>query len=187
MTSNRFALLVPVALAVVLVGGCSSNHSADSTAPIYLTETIGTPVTDVDISTTSDVFISSMTISSHAKSPTAVLGGQDDVILNLCVVTPQRSDGGTVASPQWRIATTIYVPAGGTANVTNLDIFPANYFSLPPLAQLFPVNGGVDKETGNCNIRQTLQIEMLGATVSGHPVSLSFNNPLNFHYGASCV
>jgi hypothetical protein len=183
MRSNRLSLRMPVALVVLLVAACSTNHSADSTAPIYLTENIPTGVADVDISVAADVTIPSMTINSHAKSPSGVLSGQDDVILDLWVITPQRSDGGTVASPQYRVANlTTYVAAGGSASLQNYRIFPAEYFQQPPLNQLYPQNGGVDKETGKCNIRQTLHIEIFGKTVSGHPVSLAFDNALNFFY-----
>ena len=38
---------------------------------------------------------------------------------------------------------------------------------MPPLNQLFPENGGFDKETGKHNIRQRLHIEIFGKTVAG--------------------
>ena len=183
MKTHRISLLVPVALAGMLIVSCGANHSSDSTTPIYLTENISTGVADVDVSIPTDVAIPSMSITSHAKSPSGLLGGQDDVILDLWVITPSRSDGGTVASPQWRVTNlTTYVPAGGSANLVNYRIFPADYFSQPPLNQLLPQNGGVDKDTGKCNIRQTLHIEIFGKTVSGKPVSLAFDNALNFFY-----
>ena len=183
MTSNRFAPLVPVALLAIFVAGCGNNHSSDSTAPVELSINCPQCPAFVDMSTqTNDLTIPSLTINSHAKSPTGLVGGQDDVILDLWVVTPQRSDGGTVASPQWRVSNTVDVPAGGTATLSNYEIFPVNYLSQPPLAQLFPQNGGVDKETGNCNIRQTLHIEIFGKTVSGKPISVAFDDAINFYY-----
>jgi hypothetical protein len=183
MKLNRLALLVPVALLAMAVAGCGNNHSAETSTPVYLTANITQGVADVDISVPADVTIPTMTINSHAKSPSSTLSGQDDVILDTWVITPARSDGGTVTSPPWRVANiSTYVPAGGAASLNNYRIFPAEYFDQPPLNQLFPQNGGVDKETGNCNIREVLHIEILGKTVSGQPISLSFDNALNFYY-----
>ena len=183
MKVNRLALFVPVAVAAMAVAGCSGNHSSDSVAPVFLTENITAGVATVNMATGTDVIIPSMTIDSHVKNPdsTGQLSPQNDVTLTLWVITPSRVDGGTVASPQWRTANiTTYVPAGGSASLNNFTIFPAEFFNQPPLNQLFPQNGGIDKETGNSNIRQRLHIEIFGKTVSGKSVSLAFDNDLNF-------
>ena len=180
MTANRLALFVPFTLAVVGLAACTGNNTANKTeAEVFLSENITQGPADVDISVPADVTIGNMTINSHAKSPTAVLSQQDDAILTQWVVTPSRSDGGTVASPQWTNYYQVYVPAGGTASVQNYRIFPAEYFLQPPLSQLFT---GPDKETGNCNIRQRLHIAIYGKTVAGKSVSLEFDVNLNFYY-----
>jgi hypothetical protein len=182
MRSNRLALFVPVVLAAMFVPGCTGNHSSDSVAPIFLSENIPAPVSTVNMSTAIDVVIPSMTINSQIKAAgTTGLSPQNDVTLTLWVITPSRVDGGTVASPQWRTAfASTYVPAGGSVTLSNVPIFPAEYFNQPPLNQLFPVNGGIDKETGKSSIRQRLQIEVFGKTVSGKSVSLTFDNDINF-------
>src|SRR3989304_2595798 len=59
------------------------------------------------------------------------------------------------------------VPAGGTAGLKNYRIYPFEYFSQAPLYQLFPQNGGFDKETNKPNIRQRMHIEVFGKTVAG--------------------
>jgi hypothetical protein len=48
--------------------------------------------------------------------------------------------------------------------------------------QLFPENGGFDRETGKTNIRQRLQIEIFGKTVAGRRLSVRFDWNLNFYY-----
>ena len=182
MTSNRLALFVPFALAVLGIAGCGNNASSKTEAEVFLTQTITQGPADVDISVPADVSIANLTITSHAKATTTILSQQDDAILTDWVVTPSRSDGGTVASPVWRNYYQVYVPAGGTANLQNYRIFPAEYFRQAPLVQLFPENGNVDKETGNHNIRQRLHIAVYGKNVAGKSISLEFDVNLNFYY-----
>jgi hypothetical protein len=172
-----------VGLGVVLAGCAAGNHSADDEAPVVLTVEITQVDPNVNIAQRGvDVVIANMTINSQAKAPGTVLGPQADVILSEWVITPVRSDGGTVASPQWRHFRTVTVPAGGSANLQNQRIFPAEYFGQQPLLQLYPQNGGVDRETGRTNIRQRLQIEIFGKTVSGRRVSVRFDYQFNFFY-----
>lgn len=179
---NRFFGILGLA-AVLALGGCAAgNHSADQEAPVILTVDVTQGVADVNIAVRQDVAIPSMTIKSQPKAPGTTLGPQDDVILTEWVITPVRSDGGTVASPQWREYRNVTVPAGGTANLLNYRIFPVEHFDKQPLVQLYPQNGGFDRETGKTNIRQRLQIEIFGKTVAGRRVSVRFDWNLNFFY-----
>ncbi len=182
MKPNRIALFAFVAAALIGLAGCSGNNSADTEAEVYLSQNIPTGVADVDISVASDVAIPNMTISCRPKSPDVTLSQQDDVILTEWVVTCARTDGGTVASPQWTNFEQIYVPANSSTSLVNYRIFPSEYFQQAPLNQLFPVNGNLDKETGNHNIRQRLHIALYGKTVAGKKVSLEFDITLNFFY-----
>ncbi|MGQ9495135.1 MAG: hypothetical protein ACUVRY_02595 [Thermoanaerobaculaceae bacterium] len=176
---NGLLLLGLVAGFVSCSGG---NHSADEEAPVILTVDVKEGPSDVNIFNNADVAIASMEIKSQPKAPGVNLGPQDDVILTEWVITPVRSDGGTVASPQWREFRNVTVPAGGTANLQNYRIFPAEYFRQQPLLQLYPENGGIDRETGKSNIRQRLQIEIFGKTVAGRRLSVKFSWSLNFYY-----
>ncbi len=182
MTSNRLALFVPFALAVLGIAGCGNNTTSKTEADVYLSQNITQGPADVDISVPADVSIANMTINSHAKATTTILSQQDDVILTDWVVTPSRSDGGTVASPVWRNYYQVYVPAGGTASLQNYRIFPAEYFKMAPLVQLLPENGNVDTETGKHNIRERLHIAIYGKTVAGKSIVLEFDVNLNFFY-----
>ncbi len=183
MKIHRLATFALLALgALGLIGCYGGTHSADTEAPVVLSENITEGPAEVDISVPVDVIIPNMTINSKAKAPNGVLSQQDDVTLTDWVITPVRTDGGTIASPQWQNFYSVFVPAGGTATVQNYRIFPSEFFKQPPLIQLFPENGGVDKETAKRNIRQRLQIEVFGKTVGGKAVSLIFDVNLNFFY-----
>lgn len=174
--------LLSVGLVVGLAGCAGGNHSADDEAPVILTVDVREGPADVNIAENVDVAVTRMEIKSQAKAPGTTLGPQADVILTEWVITPVRSDGGTVASPQWREFRNVTVPAGGTANLENYRIFPAEYFRKQPLVQLYPENGGIDRETGKSNIRQQLQIEIFGKTVAGRRISVKFSWNLNFFY-----
>jgi hypothetical protein len=182
MRTQRLAVLALIALGALAVAGCGGNESADTVAPVMLSESITEGPADVDVAVLADVTIANMSITSRAKSPGATLSQQQDVTLTQWVITPSRTDGGTVASPQWTNYYSVYVPANGSATVQNYRIFPAEYFLQSPLHQLYPQNGGYDTETGKTNIRQRLHIEAFGKTVAGRPVSLVFDVNLNFFY-----
>jgi hypothetical protein len=183
MKMSRLVAIVTLALAAGLLLGCTSgNSSANSEAQVVLSANIQQGPADVDISVPVDVTIGNLTINSQAKSPDVTLSQQQDVNLTEWVVTCTRSDGGTIASPQWTNYYVVYVPKGGSASLQNFRIFPSDYFTQPPLSQLFPENGGIDKETGKRTIRQKLQVTIYGKTVSGDKVEVSFPVNLNFYY-----
>lgn len=181
MTRRTLSALATVLLAVT-IAGCTGNHSADTEADVFITVDITQGVADVDVSVPSDVAIQNMTFRSQSKAPGAVLGPQQDAIFTEWVVTPSRADGGTKASPQWRWYYNVTVPAGGQANLQNYRIFPSDYFRQMPLSQLFPENGGIDVETGKRTIRQRLDVEAFGKTISGRRLSVQFSVTVNFFY-----
>jgi len=180
MKPTRLVLASVLGLAVLALVGCPSNPQRDTEAPVFYSTSIPAGPADVDISVAADVFISSMTVESHGKSPTAVLSSEQDAQFSEWVVTPVRSDGGTVASPVWHNNYSFYVPANGSASLQNFRIFPSGDFLQAPLSQL--LYGGFDKETGTQNIRQTLHIEVFGKTTAGQSVSFAFDVNLKFYY-----
>lgn len=183
MTNVTKKLSILLLGGVAFLGGCAAgNHSADEEAPVILTVDIRQGAPDVDISLRQDVVIPTMEIKSQPKAPGTNLGPQDDVILSEWVIVPERTDGGTIASPSWRNFRQVSVPAGGTANLIDFRIFPAEYFDQQPLVQLYPQNGGFDRETGKRNIRQRLKVTIYGKTVAGRRVTARFDYNLNFYY-----
>ncbi len=182
MKLYRLATIATLAAVTVGLVGCGGNDSRDTEAPVFLSVEIEAGPADVDVSVPVDVVIPQMTITSRPKSPTAVLSQQQDVHLTEWVVTPTRTDGGAVASPQWRNYYSVYVPANGNANLENYRIFPSEYFRQIPLSYLFPENGGFDPSTGQRTVRQRLHIEVFGKTVAGQNISVAFDVNLNFFY-----
>ena len=183
MKTNRLVLMALCGLARGLVAGCSGgNHSADDAADIVLSVDIPQGIADVAVNQGEDVAIPSLLIKSQAKAPGRPMTVQNDVVLNEWVVTFTRTDGGTAASPEWRNYYNVYVPAGGNASLDNYRVMPVEFLRQPPLNQLWPENGGFDKETGQDNIRQKLRIDIYGKTVAGQRVSVGFEFSVRFFY-----
>lgn len=182
MKLYRLAIIATLVAGLAGLSGCGGNDSRDTEAPVFLSVNIEEGPADVDVSVPVDVIIPRMTINSHAKSPDETLSAQQDVHLTEWVVTPSRTDGGAVASPQWRNFYSVYVPANGNAALENYRIFPSDYFRQVPLSYLFPENGGFDPSTGQRTVRQRLHIEVFGKTVAGQNVSVAFDVNLNFFY-----
>jgi hypothetical protein len=182
----RVALALVVCLSMFLLS-CGGNSALDDTeAVVILTVDVQQYNPDIDICLTAgfDVPIEELDIESNPKSPSVVLNSSQDVQLTRWVVTPYRTDGGSTASPTWSYDLTVTVPAGGNASLENYRAFPAEYFDLEPLLYLKPENGGVDPETGNSNIRQSITLQLFGRTISGkavstEPIPIAFNFTCN--------
>ncbi len=181
MRPYRLALFALIVVVLVGLAACGSNNSAKTEAEVYLSANLTQSTADVNMATSGDVSNANVTINSHPKSPSAVLSQQDDAILTDWVVTCTRTDGGTAASPEWRNFETVYVPAGGSAPLTDYRVFPSNYFSQPPLNQLL-CPGCLDKETNNASIRQRLHVAIYGKTVAGKSVSVEWDQNVQFFW-----
>ena len=174
-------LCIVLALGLV-VGSCGGNSTLDNTvAPVYLTVDIEGYNPDIDICMqVADLSIEDMSITSETKDPTGGASATQDVNLTRWVITPYRTDGGSEASPVWSYDQLVFVPSGGSAQLSNYRVYPLEYLSETPLAYLWPQNGGFDPETGNSNIRQSLELTIYGETVSGKkvsttPIPIAFN------------
>lgn len=181
MKLYRLAVIALLAVAATGLVACSGNSSAKTEADVFLSQTVEPGPAEVSVSSGLDVTIDKLTITSTPKNSGAILTAQDDVILDQWVVTCSRTDGGTVASPQWTNYYQVYVPAGSKASLSNYRIFPSEYYTQPPLNQLL-IWPYLDKETNNPFIRQTLHIAIYGKEVSGKKVSLEFDVTLKFMY-----
>ena len=73
------------------------------------------------------------------------------------------------------------IPAGGSASLSNWRVYPREYLFEVPLLYLHPENGGFDPETGNTNIRQALELQIFGETVSGKNVATE-KIPIAFNF-----
>ena len=178
---------VGVVLAAALVlSSCGGNSTLDDTeAAVFITVAVDEYNPDIDICSYLalgiDMTIESLVVTSQAKAPGTTLGAAQDVRLLRWVITPERNDGGTTASPQAIFDQGIIVTAGGSTRLANWRIYPVEFLNEIPLAYLLPENGGIDPETANRNIRQRLVLQLFGETMSGKSVA-SVPVPIQFNF-----
>ena len=183
---KRITSVAMVLAAALLLGSCGGNSTLDDTeAAVYITVEIEEYNPDIDIclhlAGGFDVPVETMNVVSNAKASGATLGSAQDVRIVRWVITPERNDGGSTASPQAVFDQGIIVPAGGSTDLDNWRVYPVEYLSEVPLGYLLPQNGGVDPETGARNIRQRLVLQMFGETMSGKSVA-SIPTPIQFNF-----
>ncbi len=175
-----YGVLLALGAGAVACGGNSTLN--EDKATVYLVVEIKKYNPDISVRNTADVSIESMTIRSFLKDPDGTVSSAQDVRLTRWVSTPYRTDGGATAGPQWINDVDVYIPAGDEAALENYRVYPAEYFRQAPLVYLFPENGGVDPETGQANIRETLKVEIFGTTMGGKSISTVTNIAFNFFY-----
>ena len=179
---KRFMHLCVVLALGLAMGSCGGSSTLDNgEAAVFLTVDITAYNPEIDVCLQQfDLAIEQMSIQSSPKNPQGTLSANQDVNLSRWVITPYRTDGGTTASPEWTYDQAVFVAAGGNADLENYRVYPLEYLSEVPIAYLLPENGGFDPETGNTNIRQSLQLTIYGRTVSGKnvattPIPIAFN------------
>jgi len=176
-------VLLALAAGTVACGGSSTLNETKPT--VYLVAEIKKYNPDISVQqgvAGVDVSIENLIIHSYLKNPTGSPATAQDVRLTRWVSTPYRTDGGTKAGPQWVNDVDVFIPAGDQATLENYRVYPAEYLQKPPLLYLFPEHGGVDPETGETHIRETLKVDLYGQTVAGKSISTSFNVAFNFFY-----
>lgn len=180
-TTSKIAVIAVMGALALSCGGNSDLNDGES--PVILTVEITLYDPEIAICGRNwDVDITSMTVTSDPKVRGYPTSPNQNVIINRWEITPYRTDGGTTASPRWVHDMTVNVPSGGSANLGNYRVYPWENLNDLPLSNLFPENGGVDPETGNTNIRQSLKLQMFGKTVSGHSVAtVPIMIPFNFY------
>jgi len=172
--------------ALVLTDGCS-NSQGTTEAPVFITVSIDLQPGFVNVAVPAPVQINTMTLQSHAKDPTSVdTQGFSDVQINQYTVTFTRTDGGTVVPPPQTFGCGVLVPHDGSAALDNFPVLYASALQGAPFDQLFPYNGGIDRETGKNEIDMKFNITFYGTTVSGKRVqSDTASGILLFQYAAA--
>jgi hypothetical protein len=175
-----------VLAAVVLLGSCGGNSSLDdSGVAVYITAEIDLYNPDIDIcqflAAGTDIAIEEMTLVSNPTASGGSLSNAQDVRILRWVITPERNDGGSTASPQAIFDQGNIIPAGGNTSLDNWRVYPVEYLDEIPLAYLLPENGGIDPETANRNIRQRFVLQLFGETMSGKSVA-SVPQPIQFNF-----
>ncbi len=169
----RLLTICVLVAGLIFSAGCSGGSALDNTgASVFLTVEIEAYNPEVNVcAVAGDLFIESMNINSNPKDPDVALTANQDVLVKDWNVTVRRTDGGTVTSPDWYNAISVFVPGGGTANLENYRIYPEEYLDDPPFNYLFPENGGLDPETGAAFVREGLRLVISGSVVSGKKLS----------------
>jgi len=164
-------ILIAVAVLVIGAAPACTNKEGESEAPVFITVSIDVQPGFVDVSAPAPVQISTITLASHLKNPTATdPQGFANTQINSYTVRFRRTDGGTIVPTTKTFGVGILVPSGGTAVLNNFPILAASDLQQSPFDQLLPFNGGVDRETGRNSIQMTFDLTFFGQTASGHRV-----------------
>lgn len=166
------ALILAAALAAVLPG-CSTNTQGDDASPVFLAADFQELPLQKNVASGTPLQFQTTILRSRLKTTNVASTQFLDVQVDRYVVAWSRLDGGTKASDSQSFGGNVLVPPGGTSTLTNYPYMSADALLRPPLDQLFPFNGGVDKETGKAEIRQAGHVTWYGHTLSGQPVTSS--------------
>jgi hypothetical protein len=166
---TRFLFAIVVAAAVAMAG--CTNKQGETESPVTVTVDLADQAGLTVINPPQTITIPTMTLRSALKNPTATdPQGFADVQVNTYTVTYRRADGGTVVPPVQTFAAGVVLPSDGTVTLTDFPIISQSALQGSPFDQLFPFNGGVDRETGSNEIRMFYDVTFYGQTVSGHRV-----------------
>jgi len=170
---KRFFTLGAVFAAVSLAAlpGCSTNTQGDSASPVFLAGDFELLPLQKCVDDNSALQFQTSVLRNRLKNPSVTSTQFLDVQIDNYVVVWKRVDGGTVASPTQTFPGDFIVPPNGQSTLQNYPYMSADDLLRPPLDQLFPFNGGVDKETGRAEIRQSGNVTWYGHTLSGQPVT----------------
>jgi hypothetical protein len=171
---------------MLLLSSCGGNSTLDDTeAAVFITVNIDEYNPDIDICSFiafgADIDVETMFVESNPKAPGTTLNASQDVRILRWVITPERNDGGTTASPQAVFDQGVVIPAGGINVLENWRVYPVEYLDEIPLAYLLPENGGVDPETASRHIRQRFMLQLFGETMSGKSVA-SIPIPIQYNF-----
>jgi hypothetical protein len=170
---KRFFTLAAVlaALAVAALPGCSTNTQGDSASPVFLAGDFQLLPLQKCVNDNTALQFSTTVLRNRLKNPGVSALQFLDVQVDSYIVVWRRIDGGTVASPSQTFGGNVIVPPNGVATLSNYPYMSADDLLRPPLDQLFPFNGGVDRETGRAEIREAGNVTWYGHTLSGQPVT----------------
>jgi hypothetical protein len=172
MKKPYLSLCLAVAtLALVALPGCSTNTQGDSASPVFLAGDFTLLPLNVCVNGNVPLQFSTTVLRNRLKNQNATSLQFMDVQVDKYTVTWSRIDGGRTASPSQDFGGNVIVPPNGSSTLTDYPYMTADNLIRPPLDQLFPFNGGIDRETGRTEIRQAGHVRWFGHTLSGQPVT----------------
>jgi hypothetical protein len=170
MKSVLMKVLIPALLILLCLAVGCTNKQGETEAAVFVTVDLTLQPGFIDVCTqTGPVQFATITLTSHFKNPAAAdPQGFSTAQMNTYTVTYSRLDGGTRVPPTETFSDGVVLPAGGTSSLTNFFGMYATAFTQSPFDQLWPFNGGIDRETGNREIDLGLTFRFYGETASGH-------------------
>ncbi|HEY7575846.1 MAG TPA: hypothetical protein VIB08_11815 [Thermoanaerobaculia bacterium] len=166
-------LFLGVGLAGILglaAAGCT-NVEGENEAPVTITVSLEEQPGFINVGSAAPIQISEIQLQSNLKNPNATdPQGFATTQVNSYQVRYRRTDGGTRVPPMKTFGCGIVIEAGGNATLNNFPILAGSDLQEAPFDQLFPFNGGIDRETGRAEIQMAFDITFFGRTVSGHRV-----------------
>jgi hypothetical protein len=168
-TTTLTALALVAALGALLPG-CSTNTQGDSAAPVFVVGQFTVYPLEKLLTDATPLTFKTTTLNNTVKTRGVTSLTFLDVQIDTYKVRWTRLDGGTVASATQGFGAGVIVPANGTSTLTGYAYMTAGALLLPPLDQLYPFNGGIDRETGLSEIRQAGHVTWSGHTLSGQTV-----------------
>jgi hypothetical protein len=171
---KKLSLILPTAVAALALSalpGCSTNTQGDSASPVFLVGNFTDVPGIICVNSLLPIQIKTTTVQNRLKNPNTASFQFLDVQVEKYTVVWRRIDGGTKASPTQDFADGFLVPPGGSTTLTDFPYMSVENLKRPPLDQLFPFNGGIDKETGRQEIRESGNVTWYGHTLSGQPVT----------------
>jgi hypothetical protein len=170
MKKTTLSVLALGALLLALLPGCSTNTQGDDASPVFLVgEFTELPAEKLLVEATPLQF-KTTTLRCRLKVPGAGSVQFLDVQIDSYVVRWTRLDGGTKFSQPEPFGGDVIVPVGGVSTLSNYIYMSKDALLRSPLDQLYPFNGGIDRETGRTEIRQAGHVIWYGHTLSGQSV-----------------
>ncbi len=164
-------LLIGTALAALALTAACTNKQGETEAPIFVTVDLEDQAGLTVIDPPQTVLIPEMILTSRLKNPDAQdPQGFADMQVQTYNVVYRRAAGGTILPPPQTFAAGVVLPSGGTVSLTDFPVLSQTAVQGPPFDQLFPFNGGIDRETGSNEIQLFYDVTFFGQTVSGHRV-----------------
>ncbi len=182
---NRTSLAAALLAGVLSATGCSSNSQGDDASPVFLSVTYTLLPESWNVGGGAPLQFDTTELRSILKNPGAGSSTFLDTRLDDYVIEWTRIDGGTKVPDPETFAGNVLIPAGGTSTLANYPYMSRTALQRPPLDQLLPFNGGIDRETGRSEIRCRGTVTYRGRTLSGQPVRGVGSFGMTFLYSAA--
>ncbi len=164
-------LLLTLILAAGLAG-CESRTDRTDGGGVLLSiaDFDGLPIRVAVNQSGSLVQVEEIQVANVAKDPTGVTSSLMNVEITSYEVTYSRADAGTRVPPPLVGGLFGVAAVGSTFTVEGLHVMGIEQFERVPISDLFFVNGGFDKETGQTRILLNFHMRFFGRTLSGDAV-----------------